>query len=64
MAKEQQTMRTKQEIQAYLKELEEVYAKAASAPDSGKKPAHMIVLARVIKDKIDILRWVLGGDKP
>jgi hypothetical protein len=56
-------LRTEQEIRTHLKELEEVYAKAASTPDDGKKPAHMIVLARVVKDKIDILKWVLGEDK-
>jgi hypothetical protein len=56
-------LRDEQEIREYLKELEEVYAKASSAPADGKKPAHMVALARTVKDKIDILNWVLGEDK-
>jgi hypothetical protein len=56
-------LRDEQEIREYLKELEEIYAKASSTPADGKKPAHMVVLARTVKDKTDILNWVLGEDK-
>jgi hypothetical protein len=56
-------LRTEKEIREHLKELEEIYAKASSTPADGKKPAHMVALARTVKDKIDILNWVLGEDK-
>jgi hypothetical protein len=56
-------VRTEQEIRAYLKELQGVYDKAASPAEAGRKPAHMVALARVIRDKIDVLNWVMGEEK-
>jgi hypothetical protein len=53
-------VKTEQEIREYLKELQEVYEKAASPSDVGRKPAHLVALSRVIRDKIDLLKWVLG----
>jgi hypothetical protein len=53
-------MRTEQEIRKYLKELQAVYEKAASPADVGRKPAHLVALASIIRAKIDLLKWVLG----
>lgn len=53
-------VRTEQEIRAYLKELQAAYEKAASPPDTGHKPAHLIAVSSAIRDKIDVLKWVLG----
>ncbi|MGA3094467.1 MAG: hypothetical protein ABSD79_03685 [Dehalococcoidales bacterium] len=53
-------VRTEQEIREYLKELQEVYEKAASPSDAGRKPAHLVALASIIRAKIDLLKWVLG----
>ena len=58
-------MQSEQEIRAYLKELQEVYEKAAGPADAGqKKPAHLVALASIIRARIDLLKWVLGeGNK-
>ena len=53
-------VRTEQEIKAYLKELQETYEKAASPSNAGRKPAHLVALASIIRAKIDLLKWVLG----
>jgi hypothetical protein len=53
-------VRTEQEIREYLKELQEVYKKAASQSGAGRKPAHLVALASIIRAKIDLLKWVLG----
>ena len=53
-------MRTEQEIRAYLKELQAAYAQAELPTARERKPLHTIALGRMIKDKIDLLQWVLG----
>lgn len=53
-------VRTEREIREYLKELQAVYKKAASPSEAGRKPAHLVALASIIRAKIDLLKWVLG----
>ena len=53
-------MRTEQEIRKYLAELQAAYAQAERPTARERKPLHTIALGRMIKDKIDLLLWVLG----
>jgi|GEM_PF-2627990 len=56
-------VRSEAEIRRYLKELQEVYEKAARPADAGhKKPAHLVALASIIRARIDLLKWVMGEE--
>jgi hypothetical protein len=53
-------MRSEQEIKQRLAELSATYAQTERIITRGRKPTHAIALGRMIRDKIDLLQWVLG----
>ncbi len=57
-------MKTEQEIREHLAKLQALYDQAASPTDGERKPAHLVVLSRSIRDKMDVLNWVLDEAKP